>query len=82
MSSFTRSSEFDMDFERLTSGRFDANYLVCHPAAVAMNLLGLIGQNTLNEPDAPLRQAANRRWIKTVMHQEGDAGDEGSRWRE
>ena len=62
-------SEFktDMDLERLPSGKFDTNYLICQFAAVAMNLLRLIGQNTLNEPDAPVRHAAKRRRIKTVM---------------
>ena len=64
-------SEFktDMDLERLPSGKFDTNYLVCQLAAVAMNLLRLIGQNTLNEPDAPVRHAAKRRRIKTVMQE-------------
>jgi hypothetical protein len=32
-----------------------------------MNLMSLIGQNTLNEPDAPVRHVAKRRRIKTVM---------------
>ncbi len=38
-------SEFkcDMYLERLPSGKFDTNYLVCQLAAVAMNLLRLIG---------------------------------------
>jgi Transposase DDE domain group 1 len=64
-------SEFktDMDLERLPSGKFDTNYLVCQLAAVAMNLLRLIGQNTLNEPDAPVRHKATRRRIKTVMQE-------------
>ena len=64
-------SEFktDMDLERLPSGKFDTNYLVCQLAAVAMNLLRLIGQNTLNEPDAPVRHVAKRRRIKTVMQE-------------
>lgn len=64
-------SEFktDMDLERLPSGKFDLNYLVCQLAAVAMNLLRLIGQNTLNEPDAPVRHRAKRRRIKTVMQE-------------
>ncbi len=48
-----------MDLKRLPSGKFDTNYLVCELAAVAMNLLRLIGQNTLNEPDAPVRHAGN-----------------------
>ena len=62
-------SEFksDKDLERLPSGKFDTNYLVCQLAAVAMHLLRLIGQNTLNEPDAPMRHFAKRRGIKTVM---------------
>ena len=64
-------SEFksDMDLERLPSGKFDTNYLVCQLAAVAMNLLRLIGQHTLNEPDAPVRHQAKRRRIKTVMQE-------------
>jgi hypothetical protein len=64
-------SEFktDMDLERLPSGKFDTNYLVCQLAAVAMNLLRLVGQNTLNEPDAPVRHKAKRRRIKTVMQE-------------
>ena len=64
-------SEFktDMDLQRLPSGKFDTNYLVCQLAAVAMNLLRLIGQNTLNEPDAPVRHSAKRRRIKTVMQE-------------
>ena len=64
-------SEFktDMDLERLPSGKFDTNYLVCQLAAVAMNLLRLIGQNTLNDPDTPVRHKARRRRIKTVMQE-------------
>ncbi|MDZ7812535.1 MAG: IS1380 family transposase [Ideonella sp.] len=64
-------SEFktDMDLERLPSGKFDTNYLVCALAAVAMNLLRLIGQNTLNGKDAPLRHKAKRRRIKTVLQE-------------
>jgi hypothetical protein len=64
-------SEFktDMDLERLPSGKFDTNYLVCQLAAVAMNLLRMIGQNTLNEPDSPVRHTAKRRRIRTVMHE-------------
>ena len=59
----------DMDLERLPSGKFATNYLVCRLAVVAMNLLRLIGQNTLNEPDAPVRHPAQRRRIKTVLHE-------------
>ena len=56
-----------LDLERLPSDKFDTNYLVRQPAAVAMNLLRLTGQNTSNQPDASVRYKANRRRIKTVM---------------
>ena len=64
-------SEFktDMDLERLPSGKFDTNYLVCQLAAVAMNLLRLIGHHTLHESDSPVRHPAKRRRIKTVMQE-------------
>jgi len=64
-------SEFktDMDLERLPSGKFDTNYLVCALAAVAMNILRLIGQNTLLSKDAPVRHSAKRRRIKTVLQE-------------
>ncbi len=64
-------SEFktDMDLERLPSGKFDTNHLICQLAAVAMNLLRLIGQHTLHHPDSPLRHPAKRRRIKTVMQE-------------
>jgi Transposase DDE domain group 1 len=64
-------SEFktDMDLERLPSGKFDTNYLVCQLAALAMNLLRLIGQHTLNEPNSPVRHTAKRRRIRTVMQE-------------
>ncbi len=64
-------SEFktDMDLERLPSGRFDTNFLVCSLASVAMNILRLIGQNALIGKDAPIRHSAKRRRIKTVMQE-------------
>lgn len=64
-------SEFktDMDLVRLPSGKFDTNYLVCALAAVAMNLLRLVGQHTLHEPEAPVRHTAQRRRIRTVMQE-------------
>jgi hypothetical protein len=64
-------SEFktDMDLVRLPSGKFDTNYLVCALAAMAMNLLRLVGQHTLHEPDAPVRHTAQRRRIRTVMQE-------------
>jgi hypothetical protein len=48
----------DMDLVRLPSGKSDTSYLVCALAALAMNLLRLVGQHTLHEPDAPVRHTA------------------------
>ena len=64
-------SEFktDMDLQRLPSGKFDTNYLVCALAALAMNILRLMGQAGLHGPDAPVRHAAKRRRIKTVIQE-------------
>ena len=55
----------DLDLTRLPSGKFDT--LVCHPAAVAMKILRVIGQRGLLGPDAPVRRSAKRRRIKTVL---------------
>ena len=64
-------SEFktDLDIERLPSGKFDTNYLVCAMAALAMNILRLLGHAGLHGPDAPVRHEAKRRRIKTVMQE-------------
>jgi hypothetical protein len=64
-------SEFktDLDLERLPSGKFDTNALVCALAALAMNILRLMGRAGLHGPDAPVRHAAKRRRIKTVMQE-------------
>jgi hypothetical protein len=50
----------DMGLERLPSGKFDTNYLVCQMACVAMNVLRLIGTHTLHGKHAPVRHAAQR----------------------
>ena len=64
-------SEFktDLDLERLPSGKFDTNYLVCQLAALAMNVLRLIGQRGLLGEDAPVRHPAKRRRLKTVIQE-------------
>ena len=64
-------SEFktDLDLTRLPSGKVGTNYLVCQLAAVAMNILRLMGQSGLLGPDAPVRHPAKRRRIKTVMQE-------------
>jgi hypothetical protein len=59
----------DLDLTRLPSGKFDTNYLVCQLAALAMNILRLMGQRGLLGPDAPVRHGAKRRRIKTVMQE-------------
>jgi hypothetical protein len=59
----------DLDLTRLPSGKFDTNYLVCQLAALAMNILRLMGQRALLGPDAPIRHAAKRRRIKTVIQE-------------
>ena len=59
----------DLDLTQLPSGKFDTNYLVCQLAAVAINILRLIGQRGLLGPDAPVRRKAKRRRIKTVMQE-------------
>jgi Transposase DDE domain group 1 len=59
----------DLDLTRLPSGKFDTNALVCRLAALAMNILRLMGQRGLLGPDAPVRHSAKRRRIKTVMQE-------------
>jgi hypothetical protein len=58
-----------MDLERLPLVKFDTNYLVCKLAAVAMNLLRLIGQHTLNKAGSAVRHKIKRRRIKTVLQE-------------
>jgi hypothetical protein len=59
----------DLDLVRLPSGKFDTNYLVCQLAALAMDILRLMGQRGLLGPDAPVRHGAKRRRIKTVIQE-------------
>ena len=59
----------DLDLTRLPSGKFDTSYLVFQLAALAMNILRLMGQRGLLKPDAPVRHSAKRRRIKTVMQE-------------
>lgn len=66
---FHSESKTDLDLTRLPSGKFDTNYLVCQLAALAMNVLRLIGQRGLHGPDAPVRHSAKRRRLKTVMQE-------------
>lgn len=59
----------DLDLTRLPSGKFATNALVCELAALAMNILRLMGQSGLLGPQAPVRHDAKRRRIKTVMQE-------------
>jgi len=59
----------DLDLTRLPSGKFATNALVCELAALAMNILRLMGQSGLLGPGAPVRHSAKRRRIKTAMQE-------------
>lgn len=64
-------SEFktDLDLERVPSGKFDTNYIVCALAALTMNILRMMVQANLHRPDAPVRHEVERRRLKTVMQE-------------
>jgi hypothetical protein len=59
----------DLDLERLPSGKFATNDLVLSIGCLAYNILRWIGQSALLGDDAPIRHAAKRRRIKTVMQE-------------
>lgn len=59
----------DLDLERLPSGKFATNDLVLSLAALAYNVLRLIGQNALTGDDAPPRHPAKRRRLRTVIQE-------------
>jgi len=64
-------SEFktDMDLERLPSGKFDTNTLVMAAGTFVYNVLRWIGLVGLLGPHAPVRHAAKRRRIRTVVQE-------------
>ncbi len=57
----------DMGLERFPSGKFATNQLILLLAMLAYNILRLIGQESLKEPDAPVRKNVKRRRLKTVI---------------
>lgn len=58
----------ELDLERLPSGKFATNDLVLHMGVFAYNLLRLIGQIALTEPDAPTKKkTVFRQRIRTVI---------------
>ncbi|AZR72336.1 hypothetical protein BBF96_02375 [Anoxybacter fermentans] len=58
----------DLDLERLPSGKFATNNLVLHPGVLAYNILRIIGQMMVCSTKTPLRKKAQRRRIRTVIH--------------
>ena len=64
-------SEFktDLDIERLPSGKFATNDLVLACAVLAYNILRWIGLEGLTGPGSPIRHAAKRRRLRTVMQE-------------
>jgi len=57
----------DLDLERLPSGKFQTNELVLLLGMVAYNMLRLIGQESLEGEDIPLRKRVTRRRLRSVM---------------
>lgn len=57
----------DLDLERLPAGKFKTNDLILSAGIFAYNLLRITGQESLREPDAPIRQNVQRRRIRTVI---------------
>ena len=59
----------DLDIERLPSGKFATNDLVLACAVLTYNILRWIGIVGLTGPSAPIRHAAKRRRLRTVMQE-------------
>jgi hypothetical protein len=59
----------DLDMERLPSGKFATNALVLTLGGLSYNILRFIGQIGLIDGNTPIRHAAKRRRIKTVMQE-------------
>ena len=57
----------DMDLERLPSGKFQTNDLVLRLGMLAYNIMRLMGQESLQKDDAPIRKRPFRRRIRSVM---------------
>jgi len=57
----------DLDLERLPSGKLQTNELVLLLGMVAYNLLRMIGQESLQAADAPIRKQVSRRRIRSVI---------------
>ena len=67
MEQFHSELKTDMDVERLPSGKFATNALVLAISAFVYNLERMIGQETLQIEEAPLKKPAHRRRLRTVL---------------
>lgn len=67
MEQFHSEIKTELDLERLPSGKFATNELVLHFGLTAYNLLRIIGQESLQADDQPLRKKVRRRRIRTVI---------------
>lgn len=67
MEQFHSEIKTDLDLERLPSGKFATNDLVLHFGFLTYNLLRIIGQESLQVQDGPLRKKVQRRRIRTVI---------------
>lgn len=65
-SNFIAKLKTDLDLERLPSGKFHSNFIVCTLASLSLNILGLTGQKITNQKNAPMRHYVKRRRIKIV----------------
>jgi Transposase DDE domain group 1 len=59
----------DLDMERLPSGKFATNALILALGGLSYNILRFIGQIGLVDGHTPVRHAAKRRRIKTVIQE-------------
>jgi hypothetical protein len=66
---FHAECKTDLDIERLPSGKFATNDLILAMAALIYNVLRHLGLTGLIGPHAPVRHAAKRRRIRTVMQE-------------
>lgn len=67
MEQFHSEIKTELDLERLPSGKFATNDLALHFGLFAYNLLRIIGQESLQVNDQPLRKKVQRRRIRTVI---------------
>lgn len=67
MEQFHSEIKTELDLERLPSSKFATNDLALHFGLFTYNLLRIIGQESLQVNDQPLRKKLQRRRIRTVI---------------